>query len=174
MLDQLTKMVYYKPVLATLDIEQLAKLLIKGVIKYHGLPNSIITNQRSLFISKFWSSLCYNFNVKRWLSSAFHAKTDGQIKWLNITMEAYLWAYYLFEQNNWVQWLPMTPFACNNSWQASTIMSPFEALFGYHPQIFYKDNYELQSKFRTVDKNATTWCNLMKKLKVNLVESQKL
>ena len=42
--DQLTKMVHYKPVLTTLDAEQLTEVLIEMVIHYHGLPDSIITN----------------------------------------------------------------------------------------------------------------------------------
>ena len=41
--DQLTKMVHYKPVFTTLDTEQLAEVLIETVIKYHGLPDSIVT-----------------------------------------------------------------------------------------------------------------------------------
>ena len=48
-------------------------------------------------------------------------------------MEAYLQAYCRFEQDDWMQWLAMVEFVYNNSWQASTMMSPFEALLGYHP-----------------------------------------
>ena len=51
--DQLTKIVYYKPVLTTLDAEQLVEVLIKIVIKYHNLPDSIVTNQGLLFTLKF-------------------------------------------------------------------------------------------------------------------------
>lgn len=43
--DRLIKMVYYKPVLITLDAKQLAELLIETLIKYHGLVNSIALNQ---------------------------------------------------------------------------------------------------------------------------------
>ena len=46
-------MLHYKAVLTTLTAEQLAKVLIEVVIKYHGLPDSIVTDRGSLFISKF-------------------------------------------------------------------------------------------------------------------------
>ncbi len=72
--DRLTKMVYYKPVLTTLDADQLADILIEAVIKYHGLPDSIVTDRGSLLTTKFWSSLCYYLNIKRWLSIVFHTK----------------------------------------------------------------------------------------------------
>ena len=42
--DQLIKMVYYEPILIILDAEQLAEVLIKIVIKYHSLPDPIITD----------------------------------------------------------------------------------------------------------------------------------
>ncbi len=63
--DRLTKMVHYEPVLTTMDVDQLAEILIKAVIKYHGLPDSIVTNRGSLFTFKFWFSLCYYINIKR-------------------------------------------------------------------------------------------------------------
>lgn len=47
-----------------LDTEQLAEIFIETVIKYYSLLDSIITDQRSLFTSNSWSSLCYYLNVK--------------------------------------------------------------------------------------------------------------
>ena len=169
--DRLTKMVHYEPVLTTLDAEQLAAVLIETVIKYHGLPNFIVTDRGSLFTLKIWSSLCYYLNVKRRLSTAFYPQTDRQTERQNSTMKAYLQAYCWFEQDDWVRQLPMTKLAYNNSWQASTIMSLFEALLSYHPQMAYKDNRNPQSKSRAADKNAATLRDLIKELKVNLTES---
>ncbi len=68
----------------------------------------------------------------------------------------------------------MAELAYNNSWQASTMMSLFEALLGRHPQMSYEDNCDPRSKSRTADKNLATLRDLMKGLKVNLTESQKL
>lgn len=170
--DRLTKMVHYEPLLTTLDAEQLAEVLIEAIFKYHGLPDSIITDRGSLFTSKFWSSLCYYLNVKRRLSTAFHPQTDGQTERQNSTMEAYLRAYCRFEQVDWVRWLPIAEFAYNNARQASTMMSPFEALLGYHPRMSYEGNRDPRSKSRTADENAAGLRDLIKELKVNLAESQ--
>ncbi len=93
-------MVYYEPVLTTLDAEQLAKVLVEAVIKYHGLPDSIVTNRGSLFTSKFWLCLCYYLNIKRRLSTAIHPQTDGQTKQQNSTIIAYLRAYCWFKQDD--------------------------------------------------------------------------
>lgn len=54
------------------------------------------------------------------------------------------------------------------------MMSPFEAVFGYHPRMSYEDNCDPQSKSQTADENATALRDLMKELKLNLAESQEL
>ena len=70
--DWLTKMVYYKPVKITLNITGLAEVIIGVIICHQSFPDSIVTNQSSLFTLKFWSSLCYFLGIKRTLSTTFH------------------------------------------------------------------------------------------------------
>ena len=86
--DRLTKMVYYEPVKVTIDASGLAKVILDVVVRHHGLPNSIVSDRGSLFISKFRSLLCYFLGIKRRLSTAFHLQTDGQTEQQNSTMEA--------------------------------------------------------------------------------------
>ena len=95
--DQPTKMVHYKPIKVTIDALGLAEVIINVVVRHHGLPDSIITNQGSLFTLKFWSSLYYFVGIKRKLSTAFHPQTDGQTERQNSTIEAYLQAFINFE-----------------------------------------------------------------------------
>ena len=88
--DWLTKMVHYEPVKVTINTPGLAEVIIDVVVQHHGLPNSIISDRGAIFMSKFWSSLCYFFDIKRRLSIAFHSQTNGQTERQNSTMEAYL------------------------------------------------------------------------------------
>lgn len=37
-------MISYEPIFTTLDVEQLVKILIEAIIKYHDLPDFIVTN----------------------------------------------------------------------------------------------------------------------------------
>ena len=93
-------MVHYEPVKITIDAPGLAEVIINVVVRHHGLPDSIVTDQRSLFTLKFWSSLCYFLGIKRRLSTAFYLQTDGQTERQNSTIEAYLRAFVNFEQND--------------------------------------------------------------------------
>ena len=64
MVDRFTKMVHYEPVKITIDASGLAEVIINVVVRYHGFPDSIVTDRVSLFTSKFWSSLCYFLGIK--------------------------------------------------------------------------------------------------------------
>ena len=83
-------MVHYKPVKVTIDAPGLAEIIIDVVVRYHGLPDSIVADRGLPFTSKFWSLLCYFLSIKKKLSTAFHPQTDGQTERQNSTMEAYL------------------------------------------------------------------------------------
>ena len=51
--DRLTKMVHYEPVKITINAPGLAEVIIDVVLRYHGLPDFIISNQGAIFTSKF-------------------------------------------------------------------------------------------------------------------------
>ena len=137
--NQLAKMVYYNPVKVTINTPGLAKIIIDVVVKYHGLPDSIVNDQESLFTSKFWSLLCYFLGIKQGLSTAFYPQTDGQTKRQNSTMKAYLQAFVNFKQNDWARLFPMAEFTYNNAKNANIGYTHFELNCGYHPRISYKE-----------------------------------
>ncbi len=51
--DRLTKMVHYEPVKVTIDAPALAEVIIKAVVRHHGLLDSIVSDRGSVFTSKF-------------------------------------------------------------------------------------------------------------------------
>ena len=42
-------------------------------------------------------------------------------------------AYIAYQQDDWVEWLPLAKFAYNNSWQSTTGELPFYLLIGQNP-----------------------------------------
>ena len=70
--NQLTKMVHYKPIKVTINAPRLAKVILNIVIWHYSLLDSIVTDRNSFFTSKFWSSLYSFFGVKWRLSTAFY------------------------------------------------------------------------------------------------------
>ena len=173
-IDRLMKMIHYEPVKVTINTPGLAEVIINIVVRHHGLPDSIIIYRGSLFISKFWSLLCYFLGIKRKLSTAFYSQTDGQIKKQNSTMEAYLWAFVNFEQNDWAQLLLMAEFAYNNAKNASIGHTPFELNCRYHPWVSYKKDLDLCSNSKTAEELSSKLQNLMAVCQQNLHHAQEL
>ena len=167
-------MVYYKPVKVTIDAPRLAEIIIDMVVRYHGLRDSIISDWRVIFTTKFWSSLCYFLSIKRQLSTVFYSQTDGQTKRQNSTMEAYLCVFVNWEQNDWVRLLPMAEFVYSNSKNASTSHMPFEINCGYHPWMAYEEEVDPRSQFKSADELSEELRKLMVVYRKNLHYALKL
>jgi len=72
-------------------------------------------------------------DVKLKPSTAYHPQTDGLTKHTNQTLETYLRAYCSYQQDDWVDYLPLAEFAFNNLVNSSTQQTPFFANLGFHP-----------------------------------------
>lgn len=93
-------MVHYEVVKITINIGELAPIIIDILIKHHGLLELIISDRGSLFTSKFWSLLRYFFRIKYRLLTAFNPETNSQTKWQNSIMKVYLRVFVNFEQKD--------------------------------------------------------------------------
>ena len=67
------------------------------------------------------------------MSSAYHAKTDGQTEVVNQSLEQYLRAFVHDRPHTWAAWLHLSEFWFNTNYHNSAKMTPFMALYGYHP-----------------------------------------
>jgi len=56
--DRLSKMRHFVPCQATVDAPGLAEMILKGVVRLHGLPRTIISDRGPQFAAMFWRRLC--------------------------------------------------------------------------------------------------------------------
>lgn len=76
------------------------------------------------------------------LSTSYHPQTDGQTERANKILEVYLRNYVNHYQDNWVKYLPLAEFCCNNHVNSSTGVTPFFATFGHHPRLDFRPESE--------------------------------
>ena len=88
--NRFSKMAHFVPCKKTITNEDMTKLFIDNIYRYHGLPDDIVSDRGPQFVSKFWQSLFKILQVEIKLSSAFHPQTDGQTEWVNQVLEQYL------------------------------------------------------------------------------------
>jgi hypothetical protein len=132
--DRLSKMAHFIPCSKDISADQTASLFLKHVIQLHGLPDDIISDHGPQFVSKFWSCLFELLGTKINLSSAFHPQSDGQTKRVNQVLEQYLRCFVNYQQDDWVDLLPLAEFTYNNTVHAATKHTPFFANYRYHPR----------------------------------------
>lgn len=59
-------------------MQKLAELFIRVIVKFHGVPLSIVLDRDLRFTSRFWESLQEALGSKLRLSSTYHPQIDGQ------------------------------------------------------------------------------------------------
>lgn len=141
-IDQLIKMINYKPIKITIDALGFTKIIINVIIRHHCLPNSLVSNCGTVFISKFRSSISYFLRIKRGLLTAFYPQTDDQIKRQNNTIEAYVRFFVNYEQNNQARLFLIAKSAYNNIKNTNTGHTPLELNCGFHSQASYNENVD--------------------------------
>ena len=74
--------------------------------------------------------LSLKMNIK--LSLAFHPQTDSQTERVNQVLEQYLRCTINYQQDDWMEYLPLAEFAYNNTLHASTQQTPFFSNYGFY------------------------------------------
>ncbi|KAL4324432.1 hypothetical protein GQ457_11G024800 [Hibiscus cannabinus] len=128
--DRLTKSAHFILVRANYSLSQLARLYIAEIVRFHGVPVSIISDRDPKFTLNFWGSLHTTLGTQLDFSTAYHPQTDGQSERVIQILEDMLRGFVIDYRGSWEEFLPLAEFAYNNSYQASIKMAPYEALYG--------------------------------------------
>ena len=131
--DCFTKQAHFIPCTMKMNAQQLAKVYMREVYRLHGLSRSIICDRDPRFTSAFWKSLFTQLQTKLNISSAYHPQTDGQTERTHRTIEQILRSFVQKQHSGWFDYLSLAEFSYNNSRHASTLFTPFEALYGFTP-----------------------------------------
>ncbi|GMP96988.1 hypothetical protein CsSME_00045408 [Camellia sinensis var. sinensis] len=113
--------------------EETAQLLFKHIVKYWGVPKSIVSDRDTRFVGNFWTELFKLLGSQLNTSSSYHPETDGQTERFNCMLEEYLRHFVNANQRNWVQLLDVAQLCFNSQKSSSTGKSAFEIVNGQQP-----------------------------------------
>ena len=133
--DRLSKLIHVVPTTDNVTSYGVARLYRDNVWKHHGLPEEIISDRGSIFISLFMKELNSILGIKTSASTAYHPQTDGQTERVNQEVEQYLRLFVNHRQDDWAEWLALAEFTYNNRIQSSTRQTPFMLNNGRHPRM---------------------------------------
>ena len=107
----------------------IAKELV-SVFARVGIPDEILTDQGSNFMSSLLQEMYLMLNISRLRTSPYHPQTDGLTERFNGTLKSMIRKLTANNQKDWDEHLPHLLFAYREVPQESTGFSPFELLYG--------------------------------------------
>ena len=127
-------MAHFIPCQKTSDATHIANLFFKKVVRLHGLPRSIVSDQDNKFVGHFWRTLWKNLGTGLSFISSYHPQVDGHIEVVNISLGDLLRSLVTKHHNQWDHILPQEEFSYNDSLNRRTGQSPFEIVYGMQPR----------------------------------------
>ena len=76
-IDRLMSQVHLVPTMTMVTTRGITWLILKEVMRLHGILESIVSDQDTKFTSIFWKELHRLMGSKLFMSTAFHPQTDG-------------------------------------------------------------------------------------------------
>jgi transposase InsO family protein len=116
-------------------VKEIVWLLLKEIVRLHGVPDSIVSDRDSKFMSIFWRELQRLMGTKLLMSTAFHPQTDGTTERVNRLIGQILRSVVHDNQKDWAVKFPMVELALNSNISAMTGFAPFKLNHGYIPRI---------------------------------------
>ena len=132
-IDKLMSQVHLVPTRTTITARGVAWLIMEEVIRLHGIPESIVSDQDTKFTSIFWKELHRLMGSRLLMSTMFHPQTDGATEQANRSIAQILCTVVSNDQKDWSSKSLMVEFAINSSINATTGYAPFKLNHGYMP-----------------------------------------
>ena len=101
------------PTTTTVTAKGVAWLILKEVVRLHGIPESIVSDRDTKFTSIFWKEVHRLMGHKLLMSTAFHRQTDGATGRANRSIAQILCTEVSNDQRDWSDKCPMVKFTIN-------------------------------------------------------------
>lgn len=123
--DRLSKYAHFIALKHPYTAHSIAQTFMDNIVKLHGLPNSIVTDRDTVFLSAFWKELFKLYKVNLQFSTTYHPQSDGQTERVNQCLEMYLRCAVHDSPTTWKTWLSLAELWYNSSLHTAIGCSPF-------------------------------------------------
>jgi len=131
--DLYSKMTHILAVTSTITAEGVADCHYREIFPKHGIPHKIVSDRGPQFAARTMRALYKALGIDSGLTTAYHPQANGQTERMNKEVESYLRLFCGKRQDDWVDLLPTAEFVINSRLNSSTGHTPFELVYGYHP-----------------------------------------
>jgi hypothetical protein len=165
--DKLTKFTHFCALSYPFKANKVTTTFMETFQKLHGSPKIIVSDRDPIFTGHFWKELFSCLGTQLSHSSSYHPQFDRKNDIVNKCLEGYLRCCVSDQQTQWFKWLPLAKWWYNTSFHTTTKMTPFMALYGYHPRSITSSLKE-KSKVQVVEDHIKHQKQVLQILKDNL------
>lgn len=111
-----------------------SRAIVKALLKFFstfGLPQRIQSDQGTNLMSKVFSQVLSELNIKYNISSAYHPESQGALEHFHQTLKSMLRKFCSEQNREWDDGLPLFLFAVRETAQESLGFSPADLVFGH-------------------------------------------
>jgi hypothetical protein len=131
--DRFSKYCHFIPLAHPYSTESVAQAFFNDIVCLHGVPQSMVSDQDTVFTSTFWQELMRLMGTKLQMTTAFHPQSDGQSESANHVILMYLRCLAGDRLRELLRWLPWAEFLFNTAYQTSLRDTPFRVIYGRDP-----------------------------------------
>ncbi|KAK2372816.1 hypothetical protein QL285_073909 [Trifolium repens] len=113
------------------DQETVISLIQNRIIYRFGLPETIITDQGTVFIGQKMQNFANEAGFKLLTSTPYYVQANGQVEAANKTIIGLIKKHIAQKPRNWHNTLNQVLWACRNSPKESTNSTPFRLTYGH-------------------------------------------
>jgi hypothetical protein len=131
--DRFSKYCHFIPLAHPYSAESVAHAFFTDIVRLHGVPQSMVSDQDPVFTSTFWKELMRPMGTKLHMTSAFHPQSDGQTEAANRVITLYLRCFTGDRPRHWLRWLLWAEYTYNTAYQTSLRDTPVRVVYGRDP-----------------------------------------
>lgn len=99
--DRFSRYAHFVALQHPISAKSLALTFFDNIYRLHGLPESIVSDRDSIFLSEFWKNLFKICGTRLCMSTAYHPQSDGCTERVNQCLEQYLRGMTSQVPKNW-------------------------------------------------------------------------
>lgn len=107
-----------------------ARAFIQHVVLRHGVPESLLTDQGTNFMSTLMKAVCRQLGIRKLRTTPYHPESNGVIERFHGTLTGMIKHFVRANGTDWDQWVPFALLAYRSQEHSATGYSPHYLLCG--------------------------------------------
>ena len=169
---RLSRMVHFIATHTTDTAVETARHFFDHIVRIHGLPNVIVSDRDTKFVSHFWAALHEHLGTTLSMATAHHQQTNGLAERVIRDLKTILRCYISDAQSDWDRLLTSAEFAINSAVHSTTGITPFEFVYGHNLEMIPAAIHDTLSNNESVNHFVKHFSRNLLRIKGLIAESQ--